>query len=48
MIEGIAPNAIATNLISAERIQKGVADLYHTADGGGTFCYTFFKGIGYK
>jgi ubiquinone/menaquinone biosynthesis C-methylase UbiE len=48
MIEGIAPNAIAANLISAERIQKGVADLYRTTDGGGTFCYTFFKGTGYK
>jgi ubiquinone/menaquinone biosynthesis C-methylase UbiE len=48
MIEGISTNAIAANLISAERMQKGVADLYRTAEGGGTFCYTFFKGTGFK
>ena len=48
MIEGVAPSAIAANLISADRMHKGVADLYHTADGGGTFCYTFFKGLGQK
>jgi ubiquinone/menaquinone biosynthesis C-methylase UbiE len=48
MIEGISANAVAAKLISAERMQKGVADLYRTAEGGGTFCYTFFKGIGHK
>lgn len=48
MIEGVAPSAIAANLISSERMYKGVSDLYRTAEGGGTFCYTFFKGIGTK
>jgi ubiquinone/menaquinone biosynthesis C-methylase UbiE len=48
MIEGISANAVTAKLISAERMQKGVADLYHTSDGGGTFCYTFFKGVGHK
>jgi len=48
MIEGIAHNAVAAELISNERMQKGVADLYRTAEGGGTFCYTFFKGLGMK
>lgn len=48
MIEGIAKNAVEAKLISNDRMQKGVADLYRTADGGGTFCYTFFKAIGTK
>lgn len=48
MIEGVYTSAIEANLISADRMKKGIADLYHCADGGGTFCYTFFKGIGIK
>jgi ubiquinone/menaquinone biosynthesis C-methylase UbiE len=48
MIEGVATPAIEAGLISPERMKKGIADLYHCADGGGTFCYTFFKGIGVK
>jgi ubiquinone/menaquinone biosynthesis C-methylase UbiE len=45
MIEGISAPAIEAGLISPERMKKGVADLYRTAEGGGTFCYTFFKAI---
>jgi ubiquinone/menaquinone biosynthesis C-methylase UbiE len=48
MIEGVSANAIEAGLITPERMKKGVADLYHCADGGGTFCYTFFKGVGIK
>ncbi len=48
MIEGISDTAVSKKLISREEINKGINDLYKTAKGGGTFCYTFFKGIGIK
>lgn len=46
MIEGVAEEAVAEDLISSEEMAAGIADLHRTAAGGGTFCYTFFKGIG--
>ena len=45
MIEGVREVAIETGLIAAERFDEGIRDLYRTADGGGTFLYTFFKGV---
>lgn len=48
MIKGIAEEAIAKKIISKEEMQRGINDLYQTAKGGGTFCYTFFKGHGVK
>jgi SAM-dependent methyltransferase len=48
MIKGVADEAIAKNIISKDEFDNGIKDLYHTAEGGGTFCYTFFKAIGYK
>lgn len=48
MIKGVADEAIAKNVISKDDFHNGIRDLYHTAEGGGTFCYTFFKAIGYK
>jgi len=48
MIKGISEDAVSSGLISKERMQKGVADLFRTAEGGGTFCYTFFKAIGIR
>ena len=48
MIEGIAETAVSKKLIGRKEMVKGINDLYKTADGGGTFCYTFFKGIGQK
>ncbi len=47
MIAGIKEEAINKGLINRESMEKGIQDLYRTAEGGGTFCYTFFKGIGY-
>ena len=44
MIEGIKEDAISNNLIDKEVFERGIKDLYNTANGGGTFCYTFFKG----
>lgn len=46
MIEGIADKAVDAGIITRQKIRKGISDLYRTASGGGTFCYTFFKGIG--
>ena len=46
MIEGVRGLAIDTGLIGAERFDAGIRDLYRTAEGGGTFLYTFFKGVG--
>ena len=46
MIEGVREPAVAAGLITRERFDEGIRDLYATAAGGGTFAYTFFKGIG--
>jgi SAM-dependent methyltransferase len=46
MIEGVREFAIAAELITRERFEEGIRDLYRTAEDGGTFCYTFFKGVG--
>ncbi len=46
MIEGVRTPALAAGLITAERFDEGIRALYRTAEGGGTFCYTFFKGVG--
>jgi SAM-dependent methyltransferase len=43
MIEGVREPAIESGLISAERFDQGIADLYRAAEPDGTFCYTFFK-----
>jgi trans-aconitate methyltransferase len=48
MIEGVREPAIAAGLIDADAFDEGIRDLHRTADGGGTFCYTFFKGVGIR
>jgi ubiquinone/menaquinone biosynthesis C-methylase UbiE len=48
MIEGIRESAIEAGLIKKETFDQGISDLYKTAEGGGTFCYTFFKGVGVR
>jgi SAM-dependent methyltransferase len=48
MIEGVRRPAIDTGLITAERFDTGIRDLYRTAEDDGVFCYTFFKGVGTK
>ncbi len=48
MVKGISEEAISQQLIEPESMEQGIDDLYRTAEGGGTFCYTFFKGIGTK
>jgi len=48
MVEGIREQALKLRLINEETWNKGIRDLHRTAEDDGTFCYTFFKGIGTK
>lgn len=46
MVEGVQDAAIAAGLSTRDAFAAGVRDLCRTADPDGTFCYTFFKGVG--
>lgn len=48
MVEGVGEQAVRQGLIEAESWRKGIRDLYRTAEGDGTFCYTFFKAVGVR
>lgn len=48
MVEGVREQAVGGGFIDAETFERGVSDLYRTAETGGTFCYTFFKATGVK
>lgn len=48
MIEGVREPALAAGLISAEEFDRGIRDLYRTAEPDGVFCYTFFKAVAGK
>jgi hypothetical protein len=48
MVEGIRDEAIGSGMIDAQTWEKGINDLYRTAESDGTFCYTFFKALAYK
>jgi len=49
MVEGIEKQALELKLINKTSWNKGIQDLHKTAmPPDGTFCYTFFKGIGIK
>lgn len=43
MIEGIRKSAIESGIMSEADFDKGIADLYRTAEEDGVFRYTFFK-----
>ncbi len=43
MIAGIRGAAIASSIVTEADFDRGIADLYRTADSDGVFCYTFFK-----
>jgi hypothetical protein len=45
MIEGVKTPAIQAGLMSARDFERGIADLYRTAEIDGVFCYTFFKAV---
>ncbi|MBF0510615.1 MAG: SAM-dependent methyltransferase, partial [Deltaproteobacteria bacterium] len=44
MVEGVRDQALELNLIDQAGWDRGIADLYATAEKDGVFCYTFFKG----
>jgi len=46
MVEGVRRPAIDAGLMSAADFDRGIADLYRTAQADGVFCYTFFKATG--
>jgi SAM-dependent methyltransferase len=48
MVEGARDQAIAAALATPDDFDRGVRDLYRSAEPGGTFCYTFFKAAGVK
>jgi len=46
MVEGVKEQALDLGLMDETSWERGIADLYTTANDEGTFLYTFFKGIG--
>jgi SAM-dependent methyltransferase len=46
MVEGVRDSALAAGLASPADFERGIADLYRTAEADGVFCYTFFKAVG--
>ena len=48
MVEGVRGQAIESGMIEPDTWDRGIADLYRTAEQDGTFCYTFFKGVALK
>jgi ubiquinone/menaquinone biosynthesis C-methylase UbiE len=46
MIEGVRDKALRAGMIDQDIFDKGVRDLYRTAEPDGVFCYTFFKAFG--
>ncbi|MBI4733881.1 MAG: methyltransferase domain-containing protein, partial [Rubrobacteridae bacterium] len=45
MIEGVRDSALQAGMIAPDIFDKGIEDLYRTADEDGVFCYTFFKAV---
>ena len=45
MIEGVRKSAIDAGIIDQATFDKGIEDLYRTAEMDGVFCYTFFKAV---
>jgi SAM-dependent methyltransferase len=48
MIEGVGDKAVQQGIIDKLTFEKGIQDLYRTAESDGVFIYTFFKGFGTK
>lgn len=45
MVRGVRAAAIAGELATPAGFDRGIAGLERTAEGGGVFCYTFFKAV---
>jgi trans-aconitate methyltransferase len=48
MVEGVKDQALNLGLIDEATWNRGIAALYRTTRADGTFCYTFFKGLGIR
>jgi ubiquinone/menaquinone biosynthesis C-methylase UbiE len=48
MVGGVRDKVVDEKFIDLETFDQGIKDLYRTAEPGGTFCYTFFKGQAVK
>ena len=48
MVEGVRNQALSMGMTDEATWNKGIIDLYRATEDDGTFCYTFFKGIGYR
>ena len=48
MVEGVRDSAIEARIVEPELFDAGIRALYRTAEPGGIFCYTFFKGVAEK
>ncbi len=48
MVEGVGDRALGAGMMSRADWDRGIRDLYRTAEGDGTFVYTFFKGTARK
>ncbi len=48
MVEGVGKEAVGSGLVDQATWEKGIKGLYRTTEPDGTFCYTFFKGIGVR
>lgn len=48
MVEGVREEALAAGLADPQSWRQGILDLHATADSGGSFAYTFFKGVAIK
>ena len=48
MVAGVGAEALRQGLSDGENWSRGIRDLHRTAQKGGTFCYTFFKAVGWK
>jgi len=48
MVKGVRNAALQSGRIDAVTWERGIAALERTSEADGTFCYTFFKGLGKK
>jgi len=48
MVEGVRERALGSGMMSRDDWDRGIRDLYRTAEEDGTFVYTFFKGTARK
>ena len=45
MVAGVKEKALGLGMMDEESWDRGITDMYKTANADGTFCYTFFKGV---